>query len=179
MNQKIIIAIAGILIVIAGAAYIMQTRYSSPYSPANTVQDQQANNNPASPAQGQIDVMVKNNVALGDIFTDGNGMTLYTYSKDTKDVSACYGGCAVNWPPLLVSASPKIGSNLIASKFGVTTRTDGGKQVTFEGMPLYYYIQDKKAGDTNGQGVGGVWSVYKVASDNLVPAGTAASPSSY
>lgn len=179
MNQKIIIAIVAILIVIAGAAYIMQTRYSSPNSPANTAQDQNANNNPSSPAQRQTDVMVKNNSALGDIFTDGNGMTLYTYSKDTKGASVCYDGCAVNWPPLLVGATVKIGSNLIASKFSVITRTDGGKQAAFEDMPLYYYIQDKKAGDSNGQGVGGVWSVYKVASDDLVPSGAASSPSSY
>ena len=135
------------------------TWQKAPQQPATTA---------VQPAISQIDVMITNNSTLGNIFTDGKGMTLYTYSKDTKDTSTCYGVCATNWPPLLVSDTPKIAENLIASKFGVTVRTDGSKQVTFEGMPLYHWAKDTKAGDTTGQGIGGIWFVYKVASDDLI-----------
>jgi len=115
----------------------------------------------------QSDVMVASN-PLGQILTDGNGMTLYIYTKDTKNNSVCYETCAVNWPPLLVTQAPKIASNLINSNFGVTVRTNGDQQITFKGMPLYYWIKDAKAGDATGENVGGVWFVYKVTSDDLV-----------
>lgn len=129
---------------------------------------QQANvapeNQPA--AQSQFNVMVADNPTLGKIFTDGRGMTLYTFNKDKKGKSTCYDTCATNWPPLLENTALKIGSNLLASKFDVIARTDGTQQVTFEGMPLYYWAKDAKPGDTNGQGVGGFWFVYKVGSDD-------------
>lgn len=114
----------------------------------------------------QFDVMVADNPTLGKIFTDGQGMTLYTFTKDTKGKSNCYEVCATNWPPLLVSGAPRIGSDLLTSKFGVITRTDGSQQLTFEGMPLYRWAKDVKPGDTNGQGFGGFWFVYKVGSDD-------------
>jgi len=176
MDRKIAILIVAILIVIAGSYYFMGNKYGSQNplmnnslqtSKQSAGQNQQPTNSPASTAQRKIDVMVKNNPTLGNIFTDGNGMTLYTYANDTKDASTCYGTCALNWPALLVSQSPKIASDLIASKFSVVIRTDGSKQAAFEGMPLYYFARDVKPGDTNGQGIGGVWSVYKVASDDL------------
>ena len=118
------------------------------------------------------DVMVADNITLGKIFVDSNGMTLYEFTKDTKNISNCNADCAVQWPPLLVKDVPKVSSSLVLSKFGTTTRTDGGKQVTFEGAPLYYYSGDKKAGDVNGQGIGGFWFVYKVAADDLSQANT-------
>ena len=180
MNQKIIIAIAAILIIIIGSAYYLGSyNYGSQTPPVNTETDQsqQPAENAKTPGQSQVDVMVTNNPVFGNIFTDGKGMTLYTYSKDTKDVSVCYGTCAVNWPPLLVDNDPKISSDLIATKFSVITRTDGGKQVAINGMPLYYWIKDVKPGDTSGHEVGGVWFVYKVTSGDLSAA--ASSPSSY
>ena len=136
--------------------------------PINQNENQESMNIvPSEPIQAQSNVMVANNT-LGQILTDGNGMTLYIYTKDTKDNSVCYETCAVNWPPLLVTETPKIANNLVSSNFGVITRTNGDKQVTFKGMPLYYWIKDAKAGDTTGENVGGVWFVYKVTSEDLV-----------
>ncbi|MDD5376655.1 MAG: plastocyanin/azurin family copper-binding protein [Candidatus Gracilibacteria bacterium] len=113
------------------------------------------------------DVMPTDNPTLGKIFTDGKGMSLYVFSKDTKGVSNCYDVCATNWPPLIINGAPKIDIALISSKFSTITRTDGRKQIAFEGSPLYYFINDNVPGDTNGQGVQGLWSVYKVGSDDL------------
>jgi predicted lipoprotein with Yx(FWY)xxD motif len=103
---------------------------------------------------------VANNATIGDILVDARGMTLYTYKKDTPGVSNCYDTCAQNWPPLLVKAGEQpVASAGISGKLGVTQRTDGTYQVTYNDMPLYGFIKDTKPGDTTGQGVGNVWYV--------------------
>jgi predicted lipoprotein with Yx(FWY)xxD motif len=101
--------------------------------------------------------------ALGNVLTGANGMTLYMFGKDTKDTSNCYDQCATAWPPLLTEAAPKAGKGTDSALLGTTTRKDGKMQVTYAGMPLYYWFQDKKAGDVLGQDVGKVW--YVVAPD--------------
>jgi predicted lipoprotein with Yx(FWY)xxD motif len=173
---KFALTVASLALLLVGCS-TQQASQQQPYAPAPTTdqtQQQPAANAPVPavnipvPTLSPYDVMTASNPTLGPIFVSGNGMTLYTYSKDAKDKSNCYDVCATNWPPLLTSDTPKIAKNLIASKFGVTIRTDGDKQVTFEGMPLYFWIKDAKPGDTTGQGVGGVWSVYKIGSDDLV-----------
>lgn len=96
----------------------------------------------------------------GKILTDGRGMTLYIFTKDTAGESVCYDQCAVNWPPLFATGRLK-GSGVDDAKLGTTTRKDGAKQLTYEGKPLYYYFQDKAPGDTTGEGVGGVWFMIR------------------
>lgn len=103
---------------------------------------------------------------LGDIVVDGQGLTLYVFTPDTAGSSTCYGDCATSWPPLLTDATPTVGSGLAADKFGTTTRTDGGNQVTLGGMPLYYFAGDKAAGDVEGQGLSGKW--YVVGADGAL-----------
>lgn len=90
--------------------------------------------------------------AAAGVLTGKNGMTLYTFDKDSGGKSACYNQCAAIWPAAQAGdASGKA--------FGVTTRDDGSKQLTYEGKPLYYYVNDKKAGDMNGDKVKNVWHV--------------------
>lgn len=104
-------------------------------------------------------IQVANDAKLGKILTDGNGMTLYMFTKDSKDTTNCYDKCEVAWPPLLMLDKPTLGDGLDASLLGTTTRKDGTMQVTYNGMPLYYYAKDLKAGDVTGQNVGKVWFV--------------------
>jgi predicted lipoprotein with Yx(FWY)xxD motif len=59
---------------------------------------------------------------------------------------------------------PTLGAGVDASHVGTATLADGRKIVTYEGMPLYYYVKDTKAGDTTGQGVGGVWFIVPPSS---------------
>jgi predicted lipoprotein with Yx(FWY)xxD motif len=92
--------------------------------------------------------------------TDSNGMTLYYYTKDADGQSACYGGCAAAWP-IFYEPKVTIPSSLDAEDFGTITRTDGTKQTTYYGWPLYYWVKDKKPGDMTGEGVGKVWYVLK------------------
>ena len=90
------------------------------------------------------------------MLTDSKGMTLYTFDKDKGKVSACYDQCAKNWPPYLVMKGEKMGKDWSKSK-----RKDGQQQWAYDGHPLYYYMDDKKAGDMTGDGKGGVWHVVK------------------
>jgi predicted lipoprotein with Yx(FWY)xxD motif len=84
------------------------------------------------------------------------GMTVYTFDKDTAEgKSACNGGCAALWPA--VSA----GDAKLAAPYSTITREDGAKQVTYKGKPLYTFVQDKKAGDRNGDNVKDIWHVVK------------------
>ena len=87
-----------------------------------------------------------------EVFTDAKGMTLYIFDKDVAGKSNCNGDCAVKWPPLMAAADAKDDG-----EFTVVTRDDGSKMWAHEGMPLYYWFKDTKAGETSGDGVGGVW----------------------
>lgn len=98
------------------------------------------------------------NTSLGEILVGGDDMTLYTFTDDSENETTCYGGCAENWPPLLTTGTIAIPKGL-SGTFGAIARNDSGIQVTYNSMPLYYYIQDGSPGDTNGQGVGGKWFV--------------------
>ena len=93
---------------------------------------------------------------------DGKGMSVYYYTKDVKDsgTSTCTGGCLDAWPPVLAAAdTPAVDG--VTGTVGTIATPDGKKQLTINGMPVYYYAKDLAAGDITGQGVGGVW--YLVA----------------
>jgi predicted lipoprotein with Yx(FWY)xxD motif len=94
--------------------------------------------------------------ALGPVLTDAAGMTLYTFDKDSGDMSACYGKCAANWPPLVAPAGA-----VKDDDFGLIKRTDGTMQWTYYGKPLYLWIKDAAPGDVTGDGVNEVWHVAK------------------
>jgi predicted lipoprotein with Yx(FWY)xxD motif len=98
--------------------------------------------------------------SVGDVLVNADGYTLYRLTTDTPTSSTCYGSCAQLWPPLTVpaGATPKAASGLTGT-LGTITRTDGTRQVTYEGHPLYTYSPDTTTADALGQGVGGVWFV--------------------
>ena len=81
-----------------------------------------------------------------------NHMSLYTYEHDDMGVSNCYGECAVTWPPALLPAETVLGDN-----YSLVERSDGAMQAAFKGQPLYLSVLDKNVGETNGDGIGGVW----------------------
>jgi predicted lipoprotein with Yx(FWY)xxD motif len=108
-------------------------------------------------------LMLGTNSSLGEFLVDGKGMTLYIFTRDTADKSTCTGDCLVAWPPLLTQGNPILGPGVDDSKIGSTLLADGTRIVTYNHMPLYYYVKDTQPGDTTGQGVGGVW--YVIDSD--------------
>lgn len=88
----------------------------------------------------------------GTILVAGsNGMTIYTFTHDTPGVSNCKGGCATIWPALSVPSgqTPTAGTG-VNGALATITRDDGSLQVTYKGMPLYFFHKDTKPGDTNG-----------------------------
>ena len=107
-------------------------------------------------------VNMANDPKLGAFLVDSKGMTLYVYGKDTAGVSNCTGQCLANWPALIANGTLTAGSG-VTGTLSSFDRPDGTKQVAYNGMPLYYFIADKKSGDTIGQGKGGVWFVAPVS----------------
>ena len=112
----------------------------------------------SSAASGATLTLKTDKGSAGIWLTDSAGRTLYLYTKDKGTTSECYGACAKPWPPLLTTGPVTIsGQYTVQSDLGSTTRTDGTKQVTYGGHPLYYFEGDTAPGQIKGQGVGGVW----------------------
>ena len=89
-----------------------------------------------------------------------NGHTVYRFNSDTPGVSNCKGGCISAWPPLSVTAgTTPTGGTGVTGQLGTITRDDGSLQVTYKGLPLYFFHSDSKPGDTNGNYTG--WSLVK------------------
>ncbi len=108
--------------------------------------------------------------SLGKYLTNASGRALYMFTSDKHDTSTCNDSCAQVWPPLLAAAKPAAGPGVTASKLGVTRRKDGRDQVTYNGMPLYYFAKDQGPGTTAGEGVhemGGEWYLVSPAGDKI------------
>ena len=106
-------------------------------------------------AGGAATVEAKPVGAAGTVLVDGaSGMTVYIFTKDTKDSgkSVCTGDCLVTWPALTVEAgATPTGGTGVTGTFGTITREDDGTlQVTYNGLPLYFFKNDAKPGDANG-----------------------------
>jgi predicted lipoprotein with Yx(FWY)xxD motif len=104
---------------------------------------------------------------LGEILIDGKGMTLYMFTKDEPDKSNCAGDCLAKWPPLLTQGSPELGEGVDGALVGTATLADGSLIVTYNKMPLYYWVNDAKPDETTGQGVGEVWFVVSPAGESI------------
>jgi predicted lipoprotein with Yx(FWY)xxD motif len=116
---------------------------------------------PTSSAAGRATVSTRHG-KLGTFLVGAKGMTLYLFEADKTSRSTCSGQCATFWPPLLTSGKPKASGKAKSKLLGTTKRSDGKRQVTYRGHPLYYFVQDKKPGDTLGQdflGFGAKWYV--------------------
>jgi len=111
---------------------------------------------------------------LGEVLVDSRGHTLYLFKRDMGTTSTCTGPCAAAWPPLMVNGEPTAGRGLDASLLGTTARSTG-TQVTYNGHPLYLFVQDAKAHETNGQGVtafGAAWFALSAAGDEVTSSAT-------
>jgi predicted lipoprotein with Yx(FWY)xxD motif len=122
---------------------------------AATKDDSSATSSSASPPSLATVQLAK--TSLGQVLVDADGRTLYLFMKDADGKSACTGPCADTWPALKAGGKPTAGTGVEAEDLGTITRDDGTTQVTYYGKPLYLYKGDSKAGDVNGQNIGGVW----------------------
>jgi len=123
---------------------------------------------------GAVSVKLRK-TGLGSVLVDARGRTLYMYTHDKRGTSACYGGCASAWPPLLSKTkTPTAAAGLRKTLLGTTKRKDGKLQITYARHPLYTFAFDKKAGQVTGQGYGSSW--YVVAASGKVIRAAAKAP---
>lgn len=115
-------------------------------------------------AQDKPTISLGSSDNLGSFLVGPNGMTLYLFTPDALDSSNCYEACAERWPPFLVRNADGLSlAEGIPGEIGTIERTTGTVQVTYNGMPLYYWFLDYAPGETKGQSVGGVWWIVPPA----------------
>jgi predicted lipoprotein with Yx(FWY)xxD motif len=96
--------------------------------------------------------------SAGAYLTDASGKSLYIRTTDSNNTTTCTGACATNWPPLVLQAGQAVQPGAgVTGTLGSFARPDGSTQVTLNGMPLYFFAGDTAAGQTNGQGLQGIW----------------------
>ena len=118
----------------------------------------------ATPA-GSATVMVATDPTIGDHLVDAEGRTLYLFAKDEGTTTACTGGCADNWPPIIADGEPTGGEGVDTALLGTADGIEPN-QVTYNGHLLYYFAGDQAAGDTNGVGLPD-WYAVDAAGDAI------------
>jgi predicted lipoprotein with Yx(FWY)xxD motif len=115
--------------------------------------------------------------SAGAFLTNASGRTVYLWAKDGMNMSACSGACAAAWPPVPATGQLTAAGAAKASDLGTITRSDGTKQVTYDGHALYYFAGDSAAGQTNGQGsdsFGAPWWLVAPTGSKITGSDTAA-----
>jgi predicted lipoprotein with Yx(FWY)xxD motif len=160
MKTSNIVWIVIVVVVVLGGLYYLSVT-PAPYSnPTDSVGLNDQTNTGQGDATSVLNVSTS--PTLGSYLVAANGMTLYLFTKDTLNVTNCYDDCAVKWPPYISTDNvPLIGGAGATGTLSTITRKDGAKQITYNGIPLYYWYLDVIPGDTLGQNVGGVWFVVK------------------
>lgn len=119
---------------------------------------------PTSTVPSGTVVSSTNSSRYGPILTDARGRTLYLFTPhDATSSPQCTGSCAQTWPPVKASGKPRAEGGAKQSLLSVV---DG--QVAYNGHPLYYYSGDTASGQTNGQGVGGIWYVVSTSGSAVI-----------
>jgi predicted lipoprotein with Yx(FWY)xxD motif len=156
-----------------GAAYgttpaATATMPASPTTPTATASGSGA---PMTAAKTTLTVR---KTGIGYVLATAGGMTVYWYSDDVKGSgkSSCSGGCLSAWPAVTGAPAAAAGVKL-SGKLGTITRAGGQVQATYNGYPLYTYAADMSAGQTQGNGIGGVWHVITGAALSASPAAAA------
>ena len=148
------LAIGGALL--AGCGSSSTTSSSTTAGAAATTQNASSTQAASATSAPSLVIATYKTPEDGTLISGADNRTLYVFKADEKSTSGhaktstCYGGCANVWPPVIVSGTPAVAGKANASLIGVTTRHDGTKQVTYNGLPLYYYAADTKAGQATG-----------------------------
>lgn len=140
-------------IALAGALAACGSQASSGSSATPTPSAASASTPSPTPAPSASPVVLAQTVGSNGtiLVAASNMMTVYTFASDPPGVSACKGGCATVWPPLTVPAgTTPTGGSGVPGALATITRDDGSLQVTYKGLPLYFFHNDAKPGDTKG-----------------------------
>jgi predicted lipoprotein with Yx(FWY)xxD motif len=117
-------------------------------------------------------IAVRREAPYGEFLTDQQGRALYLFTPDEEArASTCYEACAAAWPPVLTQMQPEAAHPEVkGGELGTVRRADGTLQVTYNGWPLYYYVQDAQPGQVTGQDVhsfGGEWYLLSPEGDKI------------
>ncbi|MBK6440703.1 MAG: hypothetical protein IPF90_00800 [Actinomycetales bacterium] len=159
---------AGTFVAIALAAALAGCSGTSTPAPAASAPSSAAPA-PAPVLKPAITELKTATTKLGEVVVDGNGMVLYMFTKDTQGTttSACTGACLAAWPLTVADAAPKLTG--VTGAVALIATSDGRKQVTLNGWPLYYFAKDAAAGDVLGQDVNKVWYVLDKSGTPIKP----------
>jgi predicted lipoprotein with Yx(FWY)xxD motif len=134
-----------------------------------------AGSSSSAPAAAGGSTVTEKTIGSQQVLVDSSGMTLYWFAIDTPTKSNCSGQCAVYWP---VVKGPLTAGSGVTGTLGTITRSDGTKQATYLGHPLYTYVGDKGPGQNKGNGLnisGGLWWEMTVSGSTPAPAAGAGS----
>jgi predicted lipoprotein with Yx(FWY)xxD motif len=127
-------------------------------------------------ASSTVAIDSASNSTLGEHILVSKGRTLYVLSPETAKHLLCKSAeCLKFWPPLTVSSTKEkidLGSG-VHGKVGWFKRSNGTLQVTLNGLPLYWFAEDKANGEVNGQNFKGFGGVWHVLSDSGKPSSKA------
>jgi predicted lipoprotein with Yx(FWY)xxD motif len=148
MPVKIGVPVAAALLAAACGSSSSGSAASSP--PATSAHPAASTSNAGASTTGTVIKTVAG--STGAFLTDKSGRAVYLWVKDPMGKSMCSGACAGAWPPVTTTGTVTASGGVKASDLGTITRSDGTKQVTYDGHPLYYFSGDSGAGQTTGQG---------------------------
>jgi predicted lipoprotein with Yx(FWY)xxD motif len=166
-----VIVLAAVIVFSLGIVSFTSTKTTQTTSTTpsqNTTTNVTTSTTISTPALIALTINNSTKTGIGTFLVDGKGMTLYWTTLDSVGKSNVTGATVALWPVVYIP-SIVVPSPLNVSDFGTITRTDGSKQTTYKGYPLYYYTYDQVAGDTFGQGIGGVWFAVNSTATSPAP----------
>jgi|SRR5580692_6499606 predicted lipoprotein with Yx(FWY)xxD motif len=149
-RTKLIAGVGGALSAAVVVAACSSGASSSAAAPAASPAGGSSSSAGASSSGGTVITTAKS--SGGTVLASSSGRAVYLWAKDTGDMSNCNGACAGAWPPVTTTSTATASGGAVASDIGTITRSDGTKQVTYDGHPLYYFSGDSGPGAASGQG---------------------------
>ena len=153
------LAAMALVVAACGSSGSSSASSSSPAAPASSA---------APPTPASSSALMTATINGTKVVTNSRGFTLYWFAPDTSTTSKCNGSCATYWPPVKGSATAGAG---VTGTLGTITRSDGTKQATYDGHPLYAYVGDTAPGQAKGNALnlsGGLW--YEMTVSGATPA---------
>ncbi|MEJ0021868.1 MAG: hypothetical protein WDN47_04845 [Candidatus Doudnabacteria bacterium] len=152
---------AAVVVVCLLAFWLTRPKNSTPTDQTQTSQQPAQTPTPTpTPTPPNGTVKLSSKTALGNFLVDSNGMTLYYFANDKINTSNCAAGPCLDFWPIYSQSNIAAQPPLLQTDFAQITRSDGVKQTTYKGWPVYYFIKDKQPGDTLGIGVMNTWYLF-------------------
>jgi predicted lipoprotein with Yx(FWY)xxD motif len=132
-------------------------------SAATTTTTAVADKQPAKAAASATGKTIKTGKTnYGRILQDGRGHTIYLFTKEQSKKSRCFGDCARAWPPVYTKGKPQAGGGGVKQSRLGTVKHGNKTQATYNGHPLYYYVDEDEPNEILCQAVfefGGYWYI--------------------